>query len=169
LPIRFAILTISDRSASGERADTSGPALAEVVRGEGWSVLAEGIIPDERATISATLAGWADAGKFDVILTTGGTGFGPRDVTPEASESIYDRKAPGLAEAMRIASIKRTPHAMLSRATCGIRGRTLIVNLPGSPKAAIENLQIILPVLPHAVQLLSEDPQAEAGHAAPGR
>lgn len=163
--MKFAILTISDRSARGERPDASGPALAELVRAQGWSVLAEDVIPDEREPISATLAAWADMGRFDVILTTGGTGFSPRDVTPEACEAIYERRAPGLAEAMRMASLERTPHAMLSRATCGIRGRTLIVNLPGSPKGAVENLQVILPVLPHAVELLSEDPQVEAGHA----
>jgi molybdenum cofactor synthesis domain-containing protein len=100
----------------------------------------------------------------DVILTTGGTGFSPRDVTPEATQAVIERQTPGLAEAMRHASLSVTPHAMLSRATAGIRKRTLIVNLPGSPKGAVENLQVVLPVLPHAVQLLVEDPQAEEGH-----
>jgi molybdenum cofactor synthesis domain-containing protein len=105
-----------------------------------------------------------DSGEIDVILTTGGTGFSPRDVTPEATEAVIERAAPGLAEAMRQASLRATPHAMLSRATAGIRGQTLIVNLPGSPKAATENLEVIISVLPHAVQLLHNDPGAEAGH-----
>jgi molybdenum cofactor synthesis domain-containing protein len=112
------------------------------------------------------LTAWADSGTVDVILTTGGTGFSPRDRTPEATAAVIERPAPGLAEAMRLASLNMTPHAMLSRATAGIRGRSLIVNLPGSPKGAVENLKVILPVLAHAVQLLSEDPGAEAGHRA---
>ena len=101
---------------------------------------------------------------MDVILTTGGTGFSPRDVTPEATQEVIERSAPGLAEAMRQSSLQMTPHAMLSRAAAGIRGRTLIINLPGSPKAAVENLQVVIPVIPHAVQLLQEDPHAEASH-----
>jgi molybdenum cofactor synthesis domain-containing protein len=101
---------------------------------------------------------------MDVILTTGGTGFAPRDVTPEATWDVIERPAPGLAEAMRAASLRLTPHAMLSRAAAGIRKRTLIVNLPGSPTGALENWQVLLPVLPHAVQLLRENPEAEAGH-----
>jgi molybdenum cofactor synthesis domain-containing protein len=100
----------------------------------------------------------------DIILTTGGTGFAPRDVTPEATRQVIQREAPGLAEAMRAESLKKTPHAMLSRAVAGIRGRTLIVNLPGSPKGAVENLQTVLSVLPHAVQLLMDDPNSEKGH-----
>jgi molybdenum cofactor synthesis domain-containing protein len=122
------------------------------------------IVPDEREAIQKTLITWSDEGNLDVILTTGGTGFSPRDVTPEATQAVIERLAPGLAEAMRQSSLVVTPHAMLSRALAGIRKRTLIVNLPGSPKAAVENLQVILPVLPHAVQLLTEDPHAEADH-----
>jgi len=110
------------------------------------------------------LVSWADSGEMDVLLTTGGTGFAPRDVTPEATRSIIEREAPGLAEAMRAASLKVTPHAMLSRIVTGIRKRTLIINLPGSPKGAIENLQVVIPVLPHAVQLLREDPTSESTH-----
>jgi molybdenum cofactor synthesis domain-containing protein len=123
------------------------------------------IMPDELLMLNEALADWADSGNMDIILTTGGTGFSPRDVTPEATKAVIERDAPGLVEAMRTASLKVTPHAMLSRASAGIRGRTLIVNLPGSPRGAIENLNVILPVLKHAVELLSEDPDAEAGHS----
>jgi molybdenum cofactor synthesis domain-containing protein len=164
MDICFAILTISDRSARRERPDLAGPALAKVVTGQGWRLVYQGIVPDDLATIRDRLSAWADSGELDVILTTGGTGFSRRDVTPEATQIAIERPAPGLAEAMRAASLLVTPHAMLSRAMAGIRQHTLIVNLPGSPKGAVENLQVILPVLPHAVQLLREDPQAEAGH-----
>lgn len=164
--MRIAILTISDRSARGERPDASGPALADAIRENGWPVERSAILPDDREAIQELLRSWADAGELDVILTTGGTGFAPRDVTPEATLAVIERPTPGLSEAMRAASLTATPHAMLSRAAAGIRKRTLIVNLPGSPKAAVENLQVILPVLPHAIQLLNEDPQAESGHQA---
>lgn len=167
MTLRIGILTISDRSARGERPDASGPALKEAVLAQGWLVGRKDILPDDQDRLSEALARWADSGDLDVILTTGGTGFSPRDVTPEATLAIVDRPAPGLAEAMRAASLKATPHAMLSRAAAGIRGRTLIVNLPGSPKGAVENLQVILPVLPHAVQLLREETGAEAGHTPP--
>jgi molybdenum cofactor synthesis domain-containing protein len=122
------------------------------------------IIPDERQLLIDTLVTWADSGEVDIILTTGGTGFSARDITPEATIEVVDREAPGLAEAMRAASLSVTPHAMMSRARAGIRKRTLIVNLPGSPRGAIENLNVILPVFEHAVALLSDDPGAEAGH-----
>ncbi|HMB21571.1 MAG TPA: MogA/MoaB family molybdenum cofactor biosynthesis protein, partial [Anaerolineales bacterium] len=147
MTIRFGILTLSDRSARGERADTSGPALADLIRAEGWSVARQGMLPDELTAIRDLLISWADSGELDVILTTGGTGFAPRDVTPEATRAVIDREAPGLAEAMRAASLKITPHAMLSRVVTGIRKRTLIINLPGSPKGAVENLQVVIPVL----------------------
>lgn len=162
--MRIGIITASDRSARGERADLSGPALAQEIRGQGWEVTRQVILPDDQLALAGLMTEWADSGAFDVILTTGGTGFAPRDVTPEATQAVIERPAPGLAEAMRQASLLKTPHAMLSRATAGIRRRTLIVNLPGSPKAAVENLQVILPVLPHAIQLLQEDAGAEAGH-----
>jgi molybdopterin adenylyltransferase len=162
--LRFAILTVSDRSARGERADASGPALERVVLSLGWQVVRKEILPDDLGALCQRLAGWADEAVADVILTTGGTGFSPRDVTPEATLAVIERLAPGLAEAMRSASLQATPHAMLSRAVAGIRGQTLIVNLPGSPKAAVENIEVILPVLDHAVQLLREDPAAETGH-----
>ncbi len=165
MTLRFGILTVSDRSARGERADLSGPALAEAVTSQGWEVVCQAVVPDDLTALRETLIAWAGRGDLDIILTTGGTGFAPRDVTPEATRQVIEREAPGLAEAMRAASLRVTPHAMLSRAVAGIRGRVLIVNLPGSPKAAVENLQVVLPVLNHAVELLREDPAAEAHHA----
>jgi len=131
---------------------------------QGWTVERQVLVPDELAAIKATLMNWADVVRLDLILTTGGTGFAPRDVTPEATRAVIEREAPGLAEAMRAASLSKTPHAMLSRAVCGIRGRALIVNLPGSPQAAHENLTTILPALPHAIALLQESPDSEHGH-----
>jgi molybdopterin adenylyltransferase len=162
--MRFGILTISDRSSRGERPDASGPALEETVTAQGWQVLRQQIIPDDFSAIRQRLLDWSESGDLDVILTTGGTGFSPRDVTPEATQAVIERPTPGIAEAMRAASLQVTPHAMLSRAAAGICRRTLIVNLPGSPKGAEENLQVILPVLTHAVALLANDPRAEAGH-----
>ncbi len=164
MTIRFGILTLSDRSSRGERADLSGPALTLLIQTQGWSVAKEQILPDDESAIRAALTEWADSGEFDVILTTGGTGFAPRDVTPEATRAVTQRDAPGLAETMRTESLKKTPHAMLSRAVAGIRGRTLIINLPGSPKGAVENLETIMPVLSHAVQLLKDDPASDASH-----
>ena len=162
--LRFAILTVSDRSARGERLDAAGPLLAEVINNQGWNIVYQQVLPDDQSSIKELLTAWCDSGELDVVLTTGGTGFSPRDVTPEATRAVIYRDAPGLAEAMRSASLEITPHAMLSRAAAGIRKNTLIVNLPGSPKAAAENLQVIMAVLPHAVQLLHESPDAEAGH-----
>lgn len=166
--LRVGILTVSDRSARGERPDASGPALAQHLTASGWQLTRQQIVADELEEISRVLVDWAESGEMDVILTTGGTGFSPRDVTPEATRRVVERNAPGLAEAMRAASLLVTPHAMLSRAETGIRLRTLIVNLPGSPRGALENLQVILPVLPHAVELLREETGAEAGHRSPG-
>ena len=159
-----AVLILSDKGSRGERVDTSGPALASWLTGQGTMVTATELIPDDTALIEEKLRSWADSGDLDVILTTGGTGFALRDVTPEATRSVIDREAPGLAEAMRAASLKITPHAMLSRIVTGIRKRTLILNPPGSPKGAVENLQVVLPVLPHAIQLLTNDPTSESTH-----
>jgi molybdenum cofactor synthesis domain-containing protein len=164
MTIRFGILTLSDRSAQGERADSSGPALTDLIRAQNWSVARQAILPDDEPAIRMILMEWSDSGEVDVILTTGGTGFSPRDVTPEATRAVIQREAPGLAEAMRAASLSKTPHGMLSRAIAGICDKTLIINLPGSPKGATENLQVVLPVLEHAVQLLKEDPASESGH-----
>lgn len=164
MTIRFGVLTLSDRSSRGERPDASGPALADLIRTQSWLIAEQAILADDESAISAMLMTWADSGRFDVILTTGGTGFALRDVTPEATRAVIEREAPGLAEAMRLDSLKKTPHAMLSRGMAGIRGRTLIINLPGSPKGAVENLQTVIPVLPHAVQLLQDDPGSEASH-----
>lgn len=166
MSIRVGIITVSDRSSKGERPDMSGPALEDAISQLGWQVVETIILPDELSQLVNTLTQWADNQIVDVILTTGGTGFSPRDVTPEATLSVIQRAAPGIAEAMRSASLQVTPHAMLSRAVAGIRYRTLIINLPGSPKAAVENLAVITPILPHAVQLLRDDPSAEAGHRA---
>ena len=164
MPYKAAVLTVSDRSARGVREDTAGPAVIERLKQAGWEVVRYKIVPDESADIYATLVTWADLGMAHVILTVGGTGFGPRDITPEVTRRVIKREAPGLAEAMRRASLEKTPYAMLSRGVAGIRGHTLIVNLPGSPKAAVENLEVILPVLPHAVQLLLGERAAEEEH-----
>lgn len=159
--LRFAILTVSDRSSRGERPDTSGPALVELIRSQGWQIVQQGIVPDDMNAIKNSLQAWSDSGEADVILATGGTGFAPRDVTPEATRAVVERLTPGLDEAMRSASMQVTPHAILSRAVSGIRKRTLIITLPGSPKGATENLQVVLPALEHAVKLLRDE---DAGH-----
>lgn len=161
MTIRFGILTLSDRSARGEREDLSGPALARLIEGQNWSVVKQMILADEESAIRALLIDWCDSGSIDVVLTTGGTGFAPRDVTPEATRSVLERQAPGLAEAIRTASNMKTPHAMLSRAVAGIRKTTLIVNLPGSPNGAVEGLEVILPVLAHAVNLMQDASEGE--------
>ena len=150
--MRVGILTASDtRTAAG---DESGRAIAELVATlDGAQIVASEIVADDAAALSAALVRLADEVRCDVVLTTGGTGVAPRDVTPEATVAVCDRLVPGLAEAMRAASLAKTPMAMLSRATAGLRGRTLIINLPGSPKAVRECLAVVLPVLPHAVDL----------------
>ncbi len=164
MPLRFGVLTVSDRASRGERPDASGPALVKTIEAQGRDIRVQQVVPDDMDVLRSTLIAWADGGQVDVILTTGGTGFAPRDVTPEATRAVIDREAPGLGEAMRQASSAKSRHAMLSRAIAGLRGKVLIINLPGSPKAAVENLEVVLPVLEHAVQLLREDPEAEAGH-----
>ncbi len=153
------ILTISDRGSRGERQDKSGQAIREILSSIDARITDYDIVPDEKELIVEKLVKWADEDNLDVVITTGGTGLTPRDVTPEATLAVVDRIVPGFAEAMRAESLKKTPHAMLSRAVVGTRGKCLIVNLPGSPKAVRECLQVILPALPHAVETL----KGEAG------
>ena len=155
--IRAAILTVSDKGFEGKRADSSGPALAKWLAEWSVEVVLSKLLPDEAEGISAQLAEWADSGSCDLILTTGGTGVSPRDRTPEATRKILDLEIPGMGEAMRAASLGKTPFAMLSRAVAGVRGRTLILNLPGSPRGAVENLAAVWPAIPHAVKKLQGD------------
>jgi molybdenum cofactor synthesis domain-containing protein len=157
--IRTAVLTLSDKGSKGERVDESGTVIKDLVRSIGAAVDHYEILPDEKGLIVATLKRLADSGSIDLILTTGGTGVSPRDVTPEATREVIERELPGMAEAMRAESLKKTPNAMISRAVAGIRGLTLIINLPGSPKAVRENLAVILPALAHAVAKVKGDPE----------
>jgi molybdopterin adenylyltransferase len=151
--LSFGILTISDKGWRGQRRDNSGMAIREMLPDS--TVAKYEVIPDEVDVISARLSQWADDGSVDVILTTGGTGLGPRDVTPEATLQVVDRVVPGLAEAMRAETFHQTPFAILSRAVAGVRGKCLIVNLPGSPRAVRECLGVILPAIPHAVEIIT--------------
>ena len=155
---KVVILTISDRGSKGEREDSSGPLIRELVKDLPAEVIHYEIIPDEKEQIIDALKKSADHLKADLILTTGGTGLSPRDVTPDATLKVIDKEVPGFSEAMRAESLKKTPHAMISRAICGIRGSSLIVNLPGSPKSVKENLSVILPALSHALSKLMGDP-----------
>jgi len=157
--MKAAILTLSDKGARGEREDGSGPALRLWLEERAVPTLRSSIIPDEADEIARTLSEWADSNQFDLILTTGGTGVSPRDVTPDATLSILERVIPGFGEVMRARSLQKTPHAMISRAIAGIRGRSLIINLPGSPKGALENLEAVWEAVPHAVAKLQGDPQ----------
>jgi len=160
------VLTVSDKGARGERVDTSGAAIGEAVAELEGSVERYEIVPDEREVIADRLRQWADDGGLDIILTTGGTGLGPRDVTPEATLAVVEKLVPGMAEALRQEGLRHTPMAMLSRQVAGVRGRTLIINLPGSEKGVREGLACLLPVLPHAVETL----RGEAGdHRASGQ
>jgi molybdopterin adenylyltransferase len=156
--IRTAIITLSDKGSKGEREDESGRTIREMVSAIGAEVRHYEVLPDERLLIAATLARLADSDAIDLIITTGGTGVAPRDVTPEATRDVIERELPGMAEAMRAESLKKTAHAMISRSIAGIRKQTLIVNLPGSPRAVRENLAVILPALSHAVEKIKGDP-----------
>jgi molybdopterin adenylyltransferase len=154
MAIRAGVLTISDKASRGERLDTSGAAIGELLATIDAAVQRSEVVPDERDRIAATLCAWADSDELDLIVTTGGTGLGPRDVTPEATAEAIERPVPGLGELMRSAGVKHTPMAALSRGVAGVRGRCLIVNLPGSEKGVRENLAAVIDLLPHAVELL---------------
>lgn len=152
--IRAAILTVSDRCADGQQEDRSGPVLVEVLTSHGFEIGDQALVPDEQDVIARELVRLCGQRPCDVVFTTGGTGLGPRDVTPEATCSVCDRLVPGLAELMRAESLKKTRNAVLSRGVAGLRGSTLIINLPGSPKAVRECLDVILDTLPHAVEMM---------------
>jgi len=159
---RVGLLTISDKGAAGERQDTAGPALRQLLESQAFQVTHYQVAPDEHEKIVGALVAWSDEAQLDLILTCGGTGLFPRDITPEATLAVAERLAPGIPEAMRAAGLIKTPHAMLSRGVAAIRGRTLIINLPGSLKGATESLEAILPALPHALEKLKGSP-AECG------
>jgi molybdopterin adenylyltransferase len=153
--IRAGVLTISDKASRGERADTSGGAIADLLSAIDSSVVRQDVVPAEQDMISSVLVEWCDSGELDVIVTTGGTGLAARDVTPEAVRAVAERDVPGVAEAMRAEGMRHTPKAMLSRSVAAVRGRTLILALPGSEKGVRESLGAVLPVLEHAVEILS--------------
>lgn len=152
--IKVGIITVSDKGSRGERMDESGPAIREIVENAGWKVLDYILVPDERDRIQSEIIRMVDRERLDIVLTTGGTGLSPRDITPEATKGVIEKEIPGLAEAMRIKTMDSTPTAILSRAVAGTRGTSIIVNLPGSVKAVKENLNIILQVLPHGLEIL---------------
>lgn len=156
--IRVGVLTISDSLSSGRRIDDkSGEEIKRICGELGWTVVLYDIVPDDPGTISGRLVSWCDSGDVDLILTTGGTGFSPRDNTPEATKAVIEREAPGFSEIIRVESFKITPHGIISRGVSGIRGKTLIINLPGSPKAVREALGIIYKAIPHAIEKLKGD------------
>jgi len=156
--IRAGILTVSDKGAKGLRRDESGKAVLRILEGHGFKVVHLAIVPDDRQEIADTLVRWADIDGLPLIVTSGGTGLSPTDVTPQAMEQVIDYPVPGMAEAMRAESLKKTPHAMISRAMVGVRKASLIINLPGSPRGAEENLSVVLPALDHALSKLAGDP-----------
>ena len=160
-----AVITVSDKGSRGERTDTSGPAICEILKSAGYEVVYTNIVPDEGEVIEKELIFCADVRKISLVLTTGGTGFSPRDVTPEATKAVVERETPGIPEAMRAESLKITPHGCLSRESAGIRGRTLIVNLPGSEKAAKENLSAVLGAVGHGLKMLYSEGSAECAAA----
>jgi len=168
-PIRAGVVTVSDKGYAGEREDASGPLLADLVRQMGAQVVRQAIVPDEREQIERVLVELADEAHLDLVLTTGGTGPAPRDVTPEATRAVMEREMPGLAEVLRFAGYSRTPLAVISRGVAGIRGGTLIVNLPGSPRAVREGMETLSPILPHAIKMLrgvdTEHKEERRGHA----
>ena len=157
MAIRAVVITVSDRGSRGERVDGSGPQIAGMLQAAGMEIVGRQIVADEQADVRRLLIEWSDDKCVDLILTTGGTGVSPRDVTPDATREVIEREIPGMGEAMRRHSAAITPHAMISRALAGIRGRTLIINLPGSPKGARENLGVLLPALAHAIEKIKGD------------
>lgn len=162
--IRAAIVTVSDKGYAGQREDVSGPLLAELVHEMGAEIVRRNVVPDEREEIVRLLVGLADEMAVDLVMTTGGTGVTPRDVTPEATKAVVDREVPGLAEALRFEGYRRTPLAVISRGVAGIRGRTLIVNLPGNPNAVREGMETLSPILPHTIQMIRGE-DTEHDHA----
>lgn len=163
--IRAGVVTISDKAAAGERKDTSGPLLAGLLRDMGVRVVVQNVVPDEPDKIRRALTDLTDAGEIDLVITTGGTGLTPRDVTPEATRDLIEREVPGLAEMLRFEGYKQTPRAVLSRGVTGIRRRTLIINLPGSPRAVRDGMDTLAPLLPHAVQMLRGEDTEHAPEA----
>jgi molybdenum cofactor synthesis domain-containing protein len=153
----LGVLTSSDMGAAGQREDTSGQAIKDIFLALGFSLARYEVVPDEREIIAAKLKEWADSGEVDLLVTTGGTGLGPRDVTPEATQAVIHRPVPGISEAMRQGGLRHTPLAMLSRGTSGIRGRCLIINLPGSPRAVKESLETVVEAISHALETLTKD------------
>lgn len=151
------VLTVSDKGARGERKDTAGPTVARLLETNGFRPAATAVVPDEVEAIRENICNWIDRQAIDLVVTTGGTGLSPRDVTPEAVRPLLDREIPGMAEAMRLASLRKTPYAMLSRSLAGIRGQSLIITLPGSEKGAQENLEAVLPTLAHALSKIKGD------------
>lgn len=162
--MKIGLLTVSDRGAKGVYEDRSGVLMAKIIgENTSWEITHRDIVPDNLDTIANRLIDWCDEG-LNLILTSGGTGFSPRDITPEATRRVIHREAPGIAETLRAESLKVTRHAMLSRGVAGIRFNTLIINLPGSPKAVRENFEVLLPILPHALDLLADAPGSEQQH-----
>ena len=162
MTVRVAVLTVSDEGAAGRREDTSGGLIVDWIGARGYELSAREIVPDETDLIAGLLARWSDSGSIDLIVTTGGTGMGPRDVTPEATRSVLEREAPGIAEAIRTDGRATTPYSLLSRGLCGVRGTTLIVNLPGSTGGVRDGVGTLTPLIEHAVQLLRNE---ETDHA----
>ncbi len=152
------VLTVSDSAARGDRRDESGPAIRRLLEQHGYNVLLHKTVPDEVQDVRDILIKWIDKTSLDIIITTGGTGLSPRDITPEATKSVIEREVPGIAEAIRIRGLDSTPRAVLSRGVAGVRGKTLIINLPGSPSAVVQGMEVILPVLKHALDKIKGDP-----------